>query len=65
MFFPDRNEKYTFYETDYYTNVLSNAFVKELGIKKGDGIAVMTPNCPEYVFMAYASSQTGAILIQI
>ncbi len=65
MFFPDRNEKYTFYETDYYTNVLSNAFVKELGIKKGDGIAVMTPNCPEYVFTAYASSQTGAILIPI
>ncbi|MFW9897802.1 MAG: AMP-binding protein [Candidatus Thorarchaeota archaeon] len=65
MFFPDRNEKYTFYETDYYANVLSNAFMKEFGIKKGDGIAVMTPNCPEYVFTVYASSQTGAILIPI
>jgi long-chain acyl-CoA synthetase len=65
MYFPEREEKYTFYETDYYTNVLSNAFVKEFGIKKGDGIAVMTPNCPEYIFTVYASSQCGAILIPI
>ncbi len=65
MHFPETNKKYTYYETDYYANVLSNAFVKEFGIKKGDGIAIMTPNCPEYVFTVYASSQTGGILIPI
>jgi long-chain acyl-CoA synthetase len=65
MFFPERNEKYSYYETDYYSNVLSNAFVKEFGIKKGDGIAVMTPNCPEYIFTVYASGQSGAVLIPI
>ena len=65
MYFPERNEKYTFYETEYYTDVLSNAFIKEFGIKKGDGIAIMTPNCPEYIFTVYASGQTGGILIPI
>ena len=65
MYFPERNEKYTYYETDYYSNVLSNAFTKEFGIKKGDGIAVMTPNCPEYIFTVYASGQSGATLIPI
>ncbi|MHA1376932.1 MAG: AMP-binding protein [Candidatus Helarchaeota archaeon] len=64
--FPQLNNiKYTFYETSYFTDVLSNAFVKEFNIKKGDGIAVMTPNCPEFIFTAYATGQTGAILIPI
>ncbi|NVM53803.1 MAG: AMP-binding protein [Candidatus Helarchaeota archaeon] len=65
MHFPQTNEKYTLYETAYNADILSNAFVKEFGIKKGDGIAIMTSNCPEFVFTTYASGQTGGTLIPV
>jgi len=65
MHFPQTNDKYTFYETSYYVDVLTNVFMNEFGIKKGDGIAIMTPNCPEYIFAVYASSQSGGILIPV
>lgn len=65
MHFPQTNEKYTYYETSYNADILGNAFIKEFGIKKGDGIAIMTPNRPEFVFTVYASGQTGGILIPV
>jgi len=65
MYFPQTNLKYTFYETSYYTDVLATVFSKEFGIKKGDGVAIMTPNCPEYIFTVYASSISGGILIPV
>ncbi|MFX0137212.1 MAG: AMP-binding protein [Candidatus Hodarchaeota archaeon] len=65
MHFPETNEKYTFYETKYNADILSNAFIKEFDIKKGDGIAVMARNCPEFIFTVYGTGQTGAILIPV
>ncbi|MFX1451114.1 MAG: AMP-binding protein [Promethearchaeota archaeon] len=65
MYFPQTNLKYTYYETKYNVDILSNALISEFGIKKGDGIAVMTPNCPEFVFVTYATGQTGATLIPV
>ncbi|MBD3228024.1 MAG: AMP-binding protein [Candidatus Lokiarchaeota archaeon] len=65
MHFPEIDKKFTFYETSYNVDILSNAFIKEFGVKKGDGIAIMTPNCPEYIFTVYASGQCGGILIPI
>jgi len=65
MYFPQINEKYTFYETSYYVDVLTTVLQKEFSVKKGDGIAIMTPNCAEYVFTVYASGQSGGILIPV
>jgi long-chain acyl-CoA synthetase len=65
MHFPQTDKKYTYYETAYNVDILSNAFRKEFGLKKGDGIGVMTPNCPEYIFTVYASGESGGILIPI
>ncbi|MHA1269970.1 MAG: AMP-binding protein [Candidatus Helarchaeota archaeon] len=65
MHFPQIKRKYTFYETAYFTDVLTNLLIREYGVKKGDGIAIMTPNCPEYIFTVYASGQSGGILIPV
>ncbi len=65
MHFTQTNLKYTFYETKYNADILSNALISEFGVKRGDGIAVMTPNCPEFVFATYATGQTGATLIPV
>jgi len=35
------------------------------GIKKGDRVAIMLPNCPQYVISYYGILQTGAIVTQV
>lgn len=35
-----------------------------LGVKKGDRVAVMAPNCPQYVISYYALLKIGAVVVQ-
>ncbi|WP_449355374.1 long-chain-fatty-acid--CoA ligase [Virgibacillus natechei] len=47
---------------------LSSAFasvLQEEGVKKGDRVALMLPNCPQYVISYYGALQAGAIVTQI
>jgi fatty-acyl-CoA synthase len=37
----------------------------ELGIGKGDRVGIWAPNCPEWVFVQYATAKIGAILVNI
>jgi len=60
-----KNEKFTFYETNYYAEVFATALASKYGIKKGDGVAIMTGNNSEYIFAVYGIIQTGGILIPI
>ncbi len=59
------NEKFSYYETDYFANTFANALVSKYGIKKGDGVAIMTGNNSEYIFSVYGVIQTGGILIPV
>ncbi len=43
---------------------MAKAFL-ELGIKKGDRIAVLMPNCPEYLYTYMASSMVGSVMVGI
>ncbi len=36
-----------------------------LGVKKGDRVALMLPNCPQYVYAYYACMKLGAIVVQV
>ncbi|MBO0992250.1 long-chain-fatty-acid--CoA ligase [Bacillus sp. SD088] len=50
---------------ELYESVLKMAnYLKEIGVKKGDRIAIMLPNCPQYVISYYASLLTGAVVVQ-
>ncbi|SFL60673.1 long-chain acyl-CoA synthetase [Gracilibacillus orientalis] len=46
-------------ETYRFANVL-----KGLGIKKGDRVAIMLPNCPQSVISYYGALMIGAIVVQ-
>ncbi|MCP2167180.1 AMP-binding protein [Goodfellowiella coeruleoviolacea] len=37
----------------------------DLGITKGDRVGVWAPNCPEWMFVQYATARIGAILVNI
>jgi long-chain acyl-CoA synthetase len=39
------------------------AALQQLGVKKGDRVAVMLPNCPQFAIAAYAIWRIGAILV--
>ncbi|MBS4020990.1 MAG: long-chain fatty acid--CoA ligase [Dethiobacter sp.] len=36
-----------------------------LGVKKGDRVALMMPNCPQYVYTYYACMKLGAVVVQM
>jgi len=45
-------------------NQMANVFSK-LGIKKGDHVAVMLPNCPEYLYCWFGLAKLGAVTVTI
>lgn len=53
-----------------YDEFLANSrklakYFLDLGVKRGDRIAVLMPNCPEYLYTYMASSMVGAILVGV
>ena len=36
-----------------------------LGVKKGDKISLLLPNCPEFLFTVFAASEIGAVFVPI
>lgn len=70
-------EKYTdkiavTYEEEVYTYKQLNNMVKNLaaalknnGINKGDRVAIMLPNCPQYPVSYFATLFCGAIVVQV
>lgn len=51
---------------EFYKSIgrLAQAF-KELGIKKGERIAVLLPNVPHYCITYYATLQAGAVIVPV
>ncbi len=54
----------TFKEMHEKINRTASALA-DLGVKKGDRVAVMLPNCPQYVYAYYACMKLGAIVVQM
>ena len=55
-------KKIRYSELRQYVNRLANAFVG-LGVKKGDRVATILPNCPQFIITDFATSKTGAVLV--
>ncbi|WP_456477954.1 AMP-binding protein, partial [Geoglobus ahangari] len=53
----------TFRELDEASNRLA-AFLKELGVKKGDGVMLALPNIPHYIISYYAVLKAGGKVVQ-
>src|SRR5713226_3422328 len=41
------------------------AALAELGVRKGDRVALMLPNCPQYVIAYYGTLRAGGVVAQI
>ncbi len=56
--------KSTYRELIKYADQIANALF-ELGIRKGDGVGIMSDNCPEFVYCLLGIMETGAIAVPI
>jgi long-chain acyl-CoA synthetase len=54
----------TFLELKQRADALA-ASLARLGIVKGDRVGIMLPNCPQYIFSAFAVLRRGAIVVNI
>ncbi len=59
-----KDQSYTYNEMGENANRLVNGF-RKLGLSKGDKVAFLMANCPEYVFSEYAVAKTGCIRIPL
>ncbi|MGA1862170.1 fatty acid--CoA ligase [Deferribacter thermophilus] len=62
IFFEDK--KYTYMEVNKITNKIAHALIN-LGLKKGDRVAILMDNSPEFLFSFFAITKCGAIAVPI
>ena len=58
------SDRYTYDDMGYNAACLVTAF-QQLGLKKGDNIAFMMANCPEYIFCEHAVAKAGCIRVPL
>ena len=64
IFLRFRNCHYSYKEVDVITNRIANSLL-DLGIKKGDKVAILLENCPEFIFSTFALAKIGAVAVPI
>ncbi len=57
-------KEYTYVELDQAVNAMANHFLAA-GIAKGDKVALMLPNCPEFVIAYFAAVKIGAVAVTL
>lgn len=59
-----KEQKITFRQMDEMSNRMANAFLNE-GLKKGDRVAIMLMNRPEYLYIWFGLNKIGASMVPI
>lgn len=58
------NQTYTYKQLHHLINNVASS-LHHMGVKKGERIALMLPNCPQYPISYYATLKCGATIVQI
>jgi crotonobetaine/carnitine-CoA ligase len=58
------NERITFDQFNERANRVANSLLN-LGIRKGDKVAIMLPNCPDYLYLWFGIAKMGAVMVPI
>ncbi|MDZ4165726.1 MAG: AMP-binding protein [Smithellaceae bacterium] len=58
------NSRYTYQGLNRAVNALGN-YLLGLGLEKGDKVAIMLPNCPEFVISYFAAVRIGAVAVTL
>ncbi len=60
IFFHFEDETYTYTDTNGMANLIANAY-SQLGVKKGDEVVVILPNCSANIFNWFGMAKLGAV----
>jgi len=55
----------TYGELNEKANSLANMLIQKMGVQKGDKVAVMLPNCADYVIVQFGVARTGGVQVPI
>ena len=64
LVYPDRSLRYNFRELEDYARQLARGLL-DLGIRRGDRVALWATNVPEWVVLQFALAKIGAILVTV
>ena len=59
-----RNQRTSYAELNRRVNCVANSLLK-MGLKKGDRVAVLLHNCPEFIETYFACAKSGGIFVPI
>lgn len=62
LYFQD--QEITYGELNRRANQLANGFLK-LGMRKGDKVCLLLPNCPEFLYVWFGLNKIGAVMVPI
>jgi fatty-acyl-CoA synthase len=60
----DGDKRFSYKELNLRINRLGNA-LRDLGLKKGDKIAVMADNCHQFLELYFALAKTGLVIVPV
>jgi crotonobetaine/carnitine-CoA ligase len=58
------DRRYTYAEVEILTNRYANGFAQH-GVRRGDHVAVLLPNCPEFLGVVWGLGKIGAVAVPI
>src|SRR4051794_39621906 len=58
------DQRYTYAQAHELSNRYANAF-RDLGIRKGEHVAVMMGNCPEFIWTIWGLGKLGAVTVPL
>ncbi|MEE8565621.1 MAG: AMP-binding protein [Candidatus Thermoplasmatota archaeon] len=64
LVYTNRNLILSYFKFNEYCNNLAKSLM-DIGIKRGDHIAVWANNLPEWIFLQFASAKIGAVLVTV
>jgi fatty-acyl-CoA synthase len=64
LIYPDRSLRYNFSELDWLARQIAKGLL-DVGIRRGDRVALWAPNVPEWIALQFALAKIGAILVTV
>src|SRR5258705_10503969 len=58
------DQRYSYAHAHDLSNRYANGF-RDLGVRKGDHVAVMLPNCPEFIWTIWGLAKLGAVAVPL
>ncbi len=58
------NEKITFDHFNEMANRVANGLL-DIGVRKGDKVAIMLPNCPDYLYLWFGIAKMGGVMVPL